>query len=316
MTEQEWATCCDPRPMLGYLGTRELCELASLRVSQSNRSRKVSDRKLRLFACAYARTASWLIEMSAWRSEKLLAQRRDEEPLDVAWARRTILDVRRRPARGDAPITFQGKPPWNTLGEEVVRFAEQFADGLIPTEQFAQQAATLSQSLFRDDTYAAYAGPSAFLEGEESRLLRATIAPTGFEAARAAIHSVRHTFVGLADSGELRRFSPELREAAREQTSFLQAQLLREIFGNMVVPIQFDPIWLVADDGIVVRLAESIYEEGDWDRLPILGDALEEVGCSITAVLDHCRSEWEHVRGCWLLDLLRERVQDESGLPS
>jgi hypothetical protein len=300
MTEAEWWACDDPRRMLGYLGTRG------------------SDRKLRLFACAYARTGSWLIEMSAWRGEELLARRRPDEPLDADWARKAILDVRRRPApvRGErmladsnqgAPVTFQGKPPWDRVGEEVVAFAEQFADGRLTAEQFAQRAGPLSQELFRDDSYAAYAGPSAFLEGEESRLLRATLAPTGFEAARAAIHSVRHTFVGLADSGELRRFSPELREAAREQTYLLQTQLLREIFGNAVEPVLLDPLWLAAGDGIVVRLAESIAEERDWSRLPILGDALEEAGCGIGAVLEHCRVEREHARGCWVLDLVLGR---------
>ena len=48
MTEAEWWACDDPRHMLGFLG------------------KSGSDRKLRLFACAYARTGSWLIGMSAW----------------------------------------------------------------------------------------------------------------------------------------------------------------------------------------------------------------------------------------------------------
>src|SRR5262249_15275199 len=125
MTEAEWWACDDPRHMLGFLGTRS------------------SDRKLRLFACAYARTGSWLIGMSAWCSGELLARRRDDEPLDAAWAVRTILDVRRVPARGNAPITFQGKPPWEKVGEEVVRFAEQVADGLISTPEFAKRAGPL-----------------------------------------------------------------------------------------------------------------------------------------------------------------------------
>jgi hypothetical protein len=58
---------------------------------------------------------------------------------------------------------------------------------------------------------------------------------------------------------------------------------------------------------VVGRLAESIYQERDWGRLPILGDALEEVGCSIPAVLQHCRERHEHVRGCWVVDLALQR---------
>jgi hypothetical protein len=37
----------------------------------------------------------------------------------------------------------------------------------------------------------------------------------------------------------------------------------------------------------------------------LLTDALEEAGCTDEAILTHCRSGGEHVRGCWVLDLLR-----------
>jgi hypothetical protein len=35
-----------------------------------------------------------------------------------------------------------------------------------------------------------------------------------------------------------------------------------------------------------------------------LGDALEDAGCTAAAILDHCRRPGEHVRGCWLVDLI------------
>jgi hypothetical protein len=41
--------------------------------------------------------------------------------------------------------------------------------------------------------------------------------------------------------------------------------------------------------------------------MPILGDALEEAGCSDTTILDHCRQPAEHVRGCWLVDRILGR---------
>ena len=34
----------------------------------------------------------------------------------------------------------------------------------------------------------------------------------------------------------------------------------------------------------------------------LLGDALEEGGCTDEEVLSHCREPGGHVRGCWLLD--------------
>ena len=38
--------------------------------------------------------------------------------------------------------------------------------------------------------------------------------------------------------------------------------------------------------------------------LPILADALEEASCDNADILGHCRQSGDHVRGCWVLDLL------------
>lgn len=51
-------------------------------------------------------------------------------------------------------------------------------------------------------------------------------------------------------------------------------------------------------------LAQAIYDEGTFDRMPILADALEDAGCHDAAMLEHCRGPGPHVRGCWVLDLL------------
>jgi hypothetical protein len=55
--------------------------------------------------------------------------------------------------------------------------------------------------------------------------------------------------------------------------------------------------------GDVVAVARGIYEDHAFDRLPILADALMDAGCTDEGVLDHCRSEGPHVRGCWVVDL-------------
>ena len=62
-----------------------------------------------------------------------------------------------------------------------------------------------------------------------------------------------------------------------------------------------DPSWLTST---VLTLAEGIYADRAFDRLPLLADALEEAGCADAEILRHCRKPGEHVRGCWLLDLL------------
>jgi hypothetical protein len=58
----------------------------------------------------------------------------------------------------------------------------------------------------------------------------------------------------------------------------------------------------------VEKLADSIYEERAFERMAILGDALEEAGCGNQEMLTHCRQQGlAHVRGCWALDLLMQK---------
>lgn len=68
--------------------------------------------------------------------------------------------------------------------------------------------------------------------------------------------------------------------------------------------IRLDPTWLAWCDKTVPKLAQAIYDECAFDRLPILADALEEAGCTDADILDHCRQAGEHVRGCWIVDLI------------
>jgi hypothetical protein len=86
-----------------------------------------------------------------------------------------------------------------------------------------------------------------------------------------------------------------------------QADLVRESFGNPFRPLAVDPAWLAWGGGIVGRLAQGAYEARAFDRLPVLADALEEAGCTDTAILEHCRSGGRHVRGCWVVDALCAR---------
>ena len=83
-----------------------------------------------------------------------------------------------------------------------------------------------------------------------------------------------------------------------------QADLVRDIFGNPFRPVSLDPTWLAWNAGTVQKIAQAIYEERAFDRLPILADALEEAGCTNADILAHCRRPGEHVRGCWVLDLI------------
>jgi hypothetical protein len=65
--------------------------------------------------------------------------------------------------------------------------------------------------------------------------------------------------------------------------------------------VAVDPAWLTSG---VVKLAQTIYDNRDFDRMPDLADALNEVGCIEKEILSHCRQSGVHVRGCWALDLV------------
>ena len=84
----------------------------------------------------------------------------------------------------------------------------------------------------------------------------------------------------------------------------MQACMLRELFGNPFQPMSIDFTWLRWNSGTIAQLAQAIYDDKSFDLLPILADALEEAGCTNQALLNHGRQAGEHVRGCWLIDLL------------
>jgi hypothetical protein len=86
-----------------------------------------------------------------------------------------------------------------------------------------------------------------------------------------------------------------------EAEAAVQAVLLRDIFTHSDRPMLVLPAWLTPT---VLALAEGIYADRTFDRLPILADALQDAGCDDPDVLGHCRSEGPHVRGCWVVDLV------------
>jgi hypothetical protein len=80
--------------------------------------------------------------------------------------------------------------------------------------------------------------------------------------------------------------------------------LLHDLSGNPFRPVPVKPSWLRHHGGTVAHLARVLYDEGRFEDLPVLADALEDAGCTSAAVLDHCRQPGRHARGCWLVDAL------------
>jgi hypothetical protein len=78
-------------------------------------------------------------------------------------------------------------------------------------------------------------------------------------------------------------------------------RLVREIVGN---PFRRGMDTARLRTSTVLSIAEGIYQDDAFERLPILADAVEEAGCTDTDLLQHCRPPGDHVRGCWVIDRL------------
>jgi hypothetical protein len=207
MTEGEWLEgCADPAGMLAFVGDR------------------ITERKVRLFACACVR-----------RYWHRLPDSRS----------RTAVEVAERYAEGQANLA-ELNAAWSAAGEafdDAPGFAQEAAWG---TADEVNQFHTVAELIL----------------------------------------------LGLADEGDTVACADERR---------MQCHLLRDLVGNPFRHLDFAS-WLPWHDGLLVKLAQAINAEGAFDRMPILGDALEEAGCTDCATLDHCRSSEPHARGCWLVD--------------
>ncbi|HEV3437231.1 MAG TPA: hypothetical protein VG122_07725 [Gemmata sp.] len=141
-----------------------------------------------------------------------------------------------------------------------------------------------------------------------------------------AIEEVRKIEEGPRQRTELEEFEAEEK---RERTTRKQLALfLREVVGNPFTPPRFEPAWRTST---AVQLAQGIFDERAFDRMPILADALLDADCDEEAVLRHCRGTelWNkdkepvyHIRGCWVIELVLERFVplpppklDKSGRP-
>jgi hypothetical protein len=82
------------------------------------------------------------------------------------------------------------------------------------------------------------------------------------------------------------------------------AHLLRCVVGNPFRSTAIDPSWLTST---VLALSSQMYASRDFYPMPILADALQDAGCDNEDILSHCRLPGEHVRGCWVVDLLTGR---------
>jgi len=186
---------------------------------------------------------------------------------------------------------------WKLLANEPrqwIEVAEQYADGLV-TQKELNNAATVAKQ--------AVGGRSANLAANAD----------AFSATYAAVDSIDATSADAASILAANAVAHEQTRGAETVTGWddawkdervIHSQLLHCIVANSFRPVTINAAWLSWNDSTVRRIAQAIYDERAFDRMPIMADALEDSGCSNADILNHCRQPGEHVRGCHVLDLL------------
>jgi hypothetical protein len=175
--------------------------------------------------------------------------------------------------------------------ERALSVVEQFAEGLVGSDALAEAR--------RDAEDSVYVPPSIDYGGETG---------LDYEAAAVVAAAVEHPVPEDVIAACWRATDSQSAHTpggeGSRRTEEAQCGLLRCIFGNPFRPVVLDSGWLTWHDGLLVSMARQMYDSRDFRDLPVLADALEEAGCTDQDILSHCRSVGEHVRGCWVIDLL------------
>jgi hypothetical protein len=181
---------------------------------------------------------------------------------------------------------------WHLLKDErvekAVTLSEKVADGTADSSQLQVLLAGLQE------TANGYPPVAMAYKGTMVAII-ITLATPGPPLFNGGLYSLANAMAWNADPGA----TVVEDEWAGERKE--QARLLHAVIANPFRPVALDPAWLTPP---VVSIARRAYDDRDYQALPVLADALEEAGCTNKDILAHCRGPGEHVRGCWVVDLV------------
>jgi hypothetical protein len=301
LTEADWRACVDPGPLLHFL-----CD-------------KGSARRWRLFAVACCR-----------RIGHLLADERSRRAVEVAarYADDAASAEELEAARSAAQQAQDEAKSAEFTAEAAANFCTTPAYATVSCRLYAASAA---RSAVCRDARVTDASPGTH-EADRWQPSNA------WAAAAISDHAYANFGREPGDAGwEEARRAAESAEAAELRA---HCELLRDLFGDYLGPpgkeggwlpaglpmgplslwraegwcllptarkLTLRPGWLTWRNGTLRRIAEGIYTDQAFDRLPILADAMLDAGCDDEVLLAHCQSGAPHVRGCWVVDLILGR---------
>lgn len=298
MDEAEWLATSDPKPMLEYLEgppSTEMREMFghSFPITTYD-SNLISERKARLYGVACCR----------WLSD-LYDEPHCQRLIDYGLSAEVFEDRGFKVPKADCclkAIELAERISEETVSEEELTAlieavnALNQAGGLYAashdsTDEYEHQLVATAEvaSAIGNACSGHPIRPGIF--GQRTGGAFETLTAVVWRTAQAAAYRKGLAFVHITTGGD-----PDNRA--------VNAALLRDVVGNPFGPIALDPAWLTSD---VLALARGIYDERAFDRMPILADALQDAGCENADVLNHCRGDGPHVRGCWVVDLLLGR---------
>lgn len=288
MTESNWNTCADPERMLDHLTTNWF-------FAWLGRRHQMTSRQYRLFSCATCRDIWPLLTDERSRKAVEVAELYVDNKASAGELATASEDAReasfiQRRVAQEAMLTAVPDFP-SDLGITTSFHSDLQLSSLLANVQLWEttrvtrhaSAEWASACARWDATLAAYT--ASLLSQDSYRIAHLA----GKHAASAAAWSTAWDVPWNTMYNDGRR---------------KQASLLRDIIGSAAprTVSRFD--WLSWKSSAVQSMAEVIYNERRFSDVPILADALVDAGCHDQFVLDHCLSNAEHVRGCWVIDML------------
>jgi hypothetical protein len=303
MTEAEWVSCEDPKAMLELLRGR------------------VSERKLRLFACECCRRVLLreqqvppALRLLSWQPPDPAGYSEDIEFLHHAVDVSEAIAEGRASEEGRAAVAcrFRSHPVAGCpAGYELCDAAKPSLAPIAAFEFMVLTAAFAFQDPVNAVAAAEFSGLAAaaldFVEtGPATAALRVeqNVAqlPEPHAAYEASFRFRRcegGNWRWVADA-EVEQANGYAVLAAYTTAQARSCDLIRDLIGNPFRPPDPSASWW--RDATAALVARVIYEERCFEQLPLLADALEEAGCDDVEVLRHCRGPGPHSRGCWVVD--------------